>query len=134
MYYKAPETLLGIRKYGIPVDIWSLGCILAELFLGRPIFLGKSETDQMMKVFKVLGKPKIETWPSITDSQKEIYDQLPRFPDFTPTGFAFIKNEHPEFDENAFDLINKMLVLNPVQRLTARQILSHCWFKGVRID
>ena len=88
----------------------------------------------MMQVFKILGSPSQKIWPSLTNAPKKIIDQIPIFPEFTPTGFAFIKNAHPEFDENAFDLISRILVMNPVQRLTARQILAHCWFKGVTID
>ena len=132
MYYKPPEILLYMKTYSISVDIWSLGCILAELFFKEPIFKGISETDQMMAIFKVLGSPHMQTWPSLKHTDQKIKHILDLFPKFVPKGFGFLKNKHTGFDECALDLISKMLVLNPVERLTARQILSHPWFNDVR--
>lgn len=54
-YYRAPELILSITKYGTEIDIWSTGCILAELFLLRPLFKGKSEGDQIFEILSILG-------------------------------------------------------------------------------
>ena len=62
LWYRAPEVLLG-TTYATPVDIWSCGCILAELVTRRPLFPGLTETDQLTKIFSVLGLPGEESWP-----------------------------------------------------------------------
>lgn len=63
MWYRAPELLLGTDSYNQAVDIWSVGCILAELILREPLFCGKNEMDQLEKIFAVLGNPSEQTWP-----------------------------------------------------------------------
>lgn len=61
LWYRAPDVLLGSRKYSTPVDMWSVGCIFAEMANGRPIFAGTSEADQLERIFKALGTPSAET-------------------------------------------------------------------------
>merc|ERR1712023_578031 len=67
LWYRAPDVLMGSRKYSTPVDIWSVGCIFAEMTNGRPLFPGKTEQDQLQKVFKVCGTPSETMWPTITE-------------------------------------------------------------------
>merc|ERR1711937_423083 len=67
LWYRAPDVLMGSRKYSTPVDIWSVGCIFGEMASGRPMFPGYSEHDQVMRIFKVLGTPNEETWPTMID-------------------------------------------------------------------
>jgi len=55
LWYRAPDVLMGSRKYSTPVDIWSVGCIFAEMANGRPLFAGTSEADQLDRIFKALG-------------------------------------------------------------------------------
>lgn len=57
LWYKAPEILLGIKDYSTPIDIWSVGCIFAEMIEGRPLFRGDSEIGQIFEIFKVRGTP-----------------------------------------------------------------------------
>merc|ERR1711898_69635 len=57
LWYRAPDVLMGSRKYSTPVDIWSCGCIFAEMVTGRPIFPGASEQEQLMKIMKIMGTP-----------------------------------------------------------------------------
>ena len=64
LWYRAPEVLLG-TTYATPVDLWSCGCILAELFLRKPLFPGQYEVDQLGKIFLALGTPTEDTWPGI---------------------------------------------------------------------
>ena len=66
LWYRAPELLLGSRIYSTPVDMWSVGCIFAEMLLGKPVFPGDGETDQITKIFKVLGLPTEEKWPGFS--------------------------------------------------------------------
>ena len=57
LWYRAPEILLGVRHYSTPVDVWSIGCIFAEMINGKPLFPGDSEIDELFKIFKILGTP-----------------------------------------------------------------------------
>ncbi|XP_064975416.1 cell division control protein 2 homolog 1 isoform X3 [Musa acuminata AAA Group] len=66
LWYRAPEILLGSRHYSTPVDVWSIGCIFAEMVNQRPLFPGDSEIDELFKIFRVLGTPNEETWPGVT--------------------------------------------------------------------
>jgi cell division cycle 2-like protein len=67
MWYRAPELLLGCQEYDEKIDMWSVGCIFAELVLREPLFAGKNEMDQLDKIFSVLGNPSTEIWPGFDD-------------------------------------------------------------------
>merc|ERR550539_893899 len=67
LWYRAPEVLMGSRKYSTPVDIWSVGCIFAEMVNGQPLFPGNSDADQLQKIFKILGTPNETNWPAVTE-------------------------------------------------------------------
>lgn len=64
LWYRPPELLLGTKQYGSAVDMWSAGCILAELLLGRPLMPGRSEEKQIAKIFEMVGSPTPELWPN----------------------------------------------------------------------
>ena len=66
LWYRAPEVLLGIDSYSFPVDMWSVGCIFAEMINNRPLFPGDSEVDELFRIFRVVGTPKDIVWPGIT--------------------------------------------------------------------
>jgi cell division cycle 2-like len=63
LWYRAPELLLGTKTYSTPIDVWSIGCIMAELLTRKPLFAGKNELNQIDLIFKTLGTPTPETWP-----------------------------------------------------------------------
>merc|ERR1712023_159462 len=67
LWYRAPDVLTGSRKYSTPVDLWSVGCIFGEMASSRPLFPGTSDHDQLMRIFKVLGTPNEESWPTMAD-------------------------------------------------------------------
>jgi len=67
LWYRAPDVLLGSRKYGTPIDIWSAGCIFAEMVNGRPLFPGQNETEELRLIFKALGTPTPATFPGLTE-------------------------------------------------------------------
>merc|ERR1711879_965568 len=67
LWYRAPDVLMGSRQYGTAVDIWSVGCIFAEMATGSPLFPGQNDSDQLCKVFELLGTPDVNTWPGITE-------------------------------------------------------------------
>ncbi|CAN6442564.1 unnamed protein product [Victoria cruziana] len=80
LWYRAPEILLGSRHYSTPVDVWSVGCIFAEMVNRRPLFPGDSEIDELFKIFRVLGTPTEETWPGVTS----LPDYKTSFPKWAP--------------------------------------------------
>lgn len=67
LWYRSPDVLLGSRKYSTPVDVWSIGCIFAEMSNGRPLFPGTSESDQLNLIFRKLGTPSEELYPAIVE-------------------------------------------------------------------
>jgi serine/threonine protein kinase len=67
LWYRPPDVLMGSKNYSTSIDIWSVGCIFAEMVLMKPLFQGNSEKDQLKKIFKLLGVPSSESWPGLTE-------------------------------------------------------------------
>ena len=123
-WYRAPELLLKSTNYNSPVDVFALGCIMAELYMSHPLFMGNSELDQMYKVCSVLGTPSKESWP---DGYRLASKIGFNFPQFNPVNLAsIIPNASPE----AINLISEMLKFDPQKRITAQQIIQHPYFHG----
>ncbi|XP_029052830.1 cyclin-dependent kinase 4 isoform X1 [Osmia bicornis bicornis] len=117
-WYRAPEVLLGC-SYATPVDIWSVGCILAELSRLKPLFPGTSEGDQLDRIFQVIGTPSQEEWP------ENVSLSWTAFPNRQPKPLAAIISD---LNEHGLDLIKNLLMFNPHSRLTATQALRHQYF------
>ena len=66
LYYRSPELLLEMNEYATPVDVWSVGCIFAELAINQPLFKGENEMTQLKEIFRILGRPNEQSWPGIT--------------------------------------------------------------------
>lgn len=127
LWYRPPELLLGTTRYGTAVDMWSAGCILAELILGRPILPGKSEIEQLKLIFDLLGSPDnpsngwdVESLPLVKSKKMEVAENKignlrKRFPD-------------PKIPKNAMDLIEKLLTLDPRKRMSAKGALASRYF------
>jgi len=124
LWYRAPEILLGSRQYSTPVDVWSVGCIFAEMVNQRPLFPGDSEIDELFKIFRVLGTPNEDTWPGVTS----LPDFKSAFPKWPPKDLATVV---PNLEQAGIDLLSKMLRLEPSKRITARQALEHEYFKDL---
>ncbi|EFJ15022.1 hypothetical protein SELMODRAFT_139306 [Selaginella moellendorffii] len=122
LWYRAPEILLGSRHYSTPVDMWSVGCIFAEMINQRPLFPGDSEIDELFKIFRILGTPNEETWPGVTS----LPDFKSAFPKWLPKDLATLV---PGLEHAGVDLLSKMLCLDPSSRITARAALEHDYFK-----
>lgn len=78
LWYRAPEILLGVKIYSLPIDVWSIGCVFAELLIGHPLFHGDSEIDQIYKIFQFFGTPSVTEWEE-AKSFKYWSDKFPRF-------------------------------------------------------
>ncbi|KAM5568148.1 cyclin-dependent kinase G-2 [Rosa sericea] len=132
LWYRAPELLLGAREYSTAIDMWSLGCIMAELLSKEPLFNGKTEFEQLDKIFKILGTPNETIWPGFSklpgvkvNFVKHQYNLLrKKFPATSFTG-------SPVLTEAGFDLLNKLLTYDPEKRITADAALNHEWFREV---
>ncbi|CAD8144953.1 unnamed protein product [Paramecium octaurelia] len=126
LWYRAPEILLGQRQYSTPVDIWSLGCIFAEMAQKRPLFCGDSEIDQLFKIFKIMGTPKESTWPGVS-TLPDFKSTFPRWP--TPTNSAAtLGKDINNLCPLGLDLLSKMIVYDPYARITAEEALKHAYF------
>ena len=127
LWYRAPEILLGSKHYLLPIDIWSVGCIFAEMADRKPLFMGDSEIDQLFKIFQVLGTPNCEEHPEIA--------KLPEFKDSFPKWKDNKANLCLEsLCDRGRDLLRKMLCYNPEERITARSALQHPFFDDLVIS
>ncbi|KAL1539270.1 cyclin-dependent kinase [Salvia divinorum] len=132
LWYRAPELLLGAKLYSTAIDMWSLGCIMAELLSKEPLFNGKTEVEQLDKIFRILGTPNETIWPGFSQLPgvkvnfvKHQYNLLRRkFPATSFTG-------SPVLSDAGFDLLNRLLTYDPDKRISAEEALNHEWFHEV---
>jgi len=121
LWYRPPEILLGQRQYSTPVDIWSVGCIFAEMAQRRPLFAGDSEIDQIFKIFRIQGTPNESIWPGISS--------LPDFKHTFPKWKSIpLSQVVPNLDAVGIDLLSKMICYEPSSRISAREALDHPYF------
>ena len=120
-WYRAPEILFGSSHYGIEVDMWAAGCILAELVSGRPLFPGASTMDQLERVISFTGPPNNEEIISI-DSQM-VETMLSNLTYSRPK--LILEEKLSGAPLESIDLIKKLLTFNPKKRLTAEECLKH---------
>ncbi|XP_068990301.1 cyclin-dependent kinase 1 isoform X2 [Neodiprion pinetum] len=124
LWYRAPEVLLGSTRYSCPIDLWSIGCIFAEMATKKPLFQGDSEIDQLFRIFRVLRTPTEEIWPGVT----QLPDYKATFPNWTSNNLA---SQVKVIDEQGLDLLQAMLVYDPVYRISARAALQHPYFNDL---
>ncbi|KAL7609252.1 probable serine/threonine-protein kinase At1g54610 [Lactuca sativa] len=121
LWYRPPELLLGATDYGVGIDLWSAGCILAELLAGKPIMPGRTEVEQLHKIFKLCGSPSDEYWKK---------SKLPHATIFKPQQSyrRCIAETFKEFPASSLPLIDTLLSIDPAQRLTATDALGSEFF------
>ena len=121
LWYRAPDVLLGSRTYNTSIDIWSAGCIMAEMFTGRPLFPGTTNEDQLLKIFRFMGTPSERSWPGIS--------QFPEYKTNWPVyATQELRNVIPQIDNLGLQLLTQMLQLKPEMRCSAQQAVNHPWF------
>lgn len=121
-WYRAPELLFGAKQYSTGIDMWAVGCILAELLLRVPLFPGESDLDQLTKIFGVFGNPTEENWPGV----KSLVDYI----DFKPFLPIPLKNIFTAAGDDLLGLIENLLVLNPVKRKECTECLQMPFFSN----
>ena len=126
-FYRPPELVVGATYYNTQVDVWSMGCVIAELVLNIPIFPGKSASDQFMEIIKILGTP--------TSDQIKIMKGKPINVSKLP------QKEHKKWkdvfkgkikDELFFDLVGNLLIYEPDKRLGPYQAMCHPFFNDIK--
>jgi len=120
IWYRPPEILFGAEIYGPGVDIWSAGCVFAEMMLRAPFFGGENTIDQLSKIFYVLGTPRSEEWPGM--------ELLPEYVPFSPCDGIALKEIFIRTSEEVVDLLSKMLIYDPRGRIQAEKALAHSYF------
>lgn len=126
-YYRAPELIFGATEYTNMVDVWSIGCVIAEMVMNEPLFSGDSSVDQLIEIIKVLGTPTKDQVLKMNPSYKEDLSIVHLKP--TPWEKLFgKKNKDPLLN----DLIDKLLVYDPLARLKPMQALCHKYFDEMR--
>ncbi|XP_014661785.1 PREDICTED: cyclin-dependent kinase 11A-like isoform X2 [Priapulus caudatus] len=124
LWYRAPELLLGTKTYSTPIDMWSVGCIFAEFLTMKPLFPGKSEIDQLNRIFKELGTPSEKIWPG--------YSELPAVKKVTFANHPYnaLRNKFGSYlSDHGFDLINRFLTYDPKRRISSDEALKHAYLK-----
>ena len=126
-YYRAPELIFGATNYTTNIDIWSTGCVMAELMLGQPLFPGESGIDQLVEIIKVLGTPSREQIKTMNPNYMEH-----KFPQIKPHPFS--KVFRPRTAAEAIDLVSKLLEYTPGSRLSAVEAMVHPFFDELRVE
>lgn len=125
LWYRAPEILLGSKQYSTPVDLWSIGCIFAEMAMQKPLFPGDSEIDELFKIFQVLGTPNEAVFPGVTSLPE--YNDV--FPKWRPQNLADVV---PTLCPAGIDLLSKLLQYSPTRRIGAKAAMEHEYFDDLK--
>lgn len=141
-FYRAPEVILGL-DYGLPIDMWSTGCILAELYTGKPLFPGENEPDQLACIMQLLGVPSKDYLDRCT-RKKQFFDMYhqprksinskgkKRRPNSLTFTEALRRSTYDNFDRDFGDFISKCLTWEPSERLKPHEALSHPWIQAIK--
>ncbi|DAZ95121.1 TPA: hypothetical protein N0F65_009752 [Lagenidium giganteum] len=131
LWYRAPELLLGATSYDASIDMWSVGCVFAELYLGHPIFQGKTELEQINKIFDICGTPTTDTWPDykFLPLSSKFVPEKPRPKRLREYLFRETSARKRILPKGAIELIESLLVLDPEQRPTAKDCLKSVFFQ-----
>lgn len=125
LWYRPPDVLLGSRKYSTSVDIWSIGCIFAEMVNGSPLFPGSSEDTQLDTIFKILGTPNEESFPGISElpNWTNVYKSQ-----YLCSSGGLRQQLAPSLNQSGLELLEAMLLYDTTKRITAQEARHHPYF------
>ena len=122
LYYRAPEIFYGDSYYGNKIDIWSIGCIFAELIIGRPLFKASNELGTLSNIIEIIGCPNEENWEGVS--------QLQNYLPFNGGEFKLGKIlEEGGLSKEGIEIVTKMLMLDPKKRLGCEEFMKKEYFK-----
>ncbi|EPS99590.1 hypothetical protein FOMPIDRAFT_1030789 [Fomitopsis schrenkii] len=125
LWYRAPDVLMGSRTYNTSIDVWSCGCIFAEMISGVPLFRGRDNQDQLLHIMRIIGTPDDRILRKIqSEGSTNPPKQYPRYPKIPFTQVL------PKATGQAIDLLERLLQFDPAKRITAADALSHPYFTG----
>jgi dual specificity tyrosine-phosphorylation-regulated kinase 2/3/4 len=134
-FYRSPEVILGI-EYGMPIDMWSLGCILAELFTGYPLFPGENEQEQLLCIMEIMDVPPMDLLGK--SSRRKVFFTSNNEPRVIPNSKGKKRYPNRKSLESALkcndplfvDFIRKCLHWDPEKRMTPMEAMEHPWIRG----
>lgn len=131
LWYRPPELLLGANEYGPSVDMWSVGCLLAEMITRKPLFPGKDEAEQLELIFQVVGTPTERTWPGWRRlaQARMVSESRVHLPQLERYLRKVMKYHGVQGSDALIDIVSKLLTLDPDKRITATEALAHRWFQ-----
>lgn len=122
LWYRAPDVLMGSTHYSTPVDLWSVGCIFAEMVSSRPLFPGSNDRNQLDKIFRIMGTPVPADWPDMVTLPEYREDEMPLYPRQN------LRDLLPQLDEAGVNLLECLLFHDPNRRISASGALRHPYF------
>ncbi|KAJ3199822.1 cyclin-dependent serine/threonine protein kinase [Clydaea vesicula] len=124
LWYRSPDVLFGSRHYSTSIDLWSCGCIMAEMVLGRPLFPGSSIKDQLTKIFQIFGTPDEQSWPELTKYPDYKKGEYPTYPKVNVKDIFF----GDKLNLQGCELLTLFLKYKPEERISAKDALLHPYF------
>jgi len=122
LYYRAPEIFFGDSYYGNKIDIWSIGCVFAELVIGKPIFKANNELGTLSNIIENIGCPNEDNWPGVS--------KLPNYLPFGGGEFKLGKTlKEGGLSIDGINMVTKMLMLDPKKRPTCEEMIKNDYFK-----
>ncbi|KAI5149676.1 cyclin-dependent kinase 7 [Enteropsectra breve] len=121
-WYRPPEILMGVKSYNTSVDMWSVGAVFAEMFLRVPFFAAETDIQQLELICRALGTPTPEDWPEMFS--------LPAYLPMENFVGPDLQNMFGAASIDALDLLKKLLIFNPLKRITCEGALLHEYFKN----
>lgn len=127
-WYRAPEIMLTFKEYTKAIDVWSVGCILAEMLSGKPLFPGRDYHHQLTLILDVLGTPTMDDFYGIKSRRARDYIRSLPFKKRIPFARLF-----PNANPSAVDLLEKLLTFNPTKRINVEEALKHPYLEPVSL-
>lgn len=124
-WYRSPELVLNL-PYTVNIDVFAMGCILVELYLGYEAFPGRDAVDQLNKIFSVTGTPSYEEWP---EGVKHLQEKKIVFPVYRKID---LKKHIRNICDGGVDVIMKMIECNQTKRISAEEVFKHEYFKDLK--